>query len=91
MAGRSSERMAGVGELGRGGPSGIGDKVDLQDSEGAGAATEVGASDQLPVAAPRGQLLIALTFTIEKDRIAAYEVIADPARLRRLDLAVLTE
>ncbi|MCX4850247.1 sigma-70 family RNA polymerase sigma factor [Streptomyces sp. NBC_00893] len=43
------------------------------------------------VVAPRGRLLIALTFTIEKDRIAAYEVIADPARLRRLDLAVLAE
>ncbi|MFJ1886636.1 MULTISPECIES: sigma-70 family RNA polymerase sigma factor [unclassified Streptomyces] len=43
------------------------------------------------VVAPRGRLLIALTFTVEKDRIAAYEVIADPARLRRLDLAVLAE
>ncbi|MEL5953383.1 sigma-70 family RNA polymerase sigma factor [Streptomyces sp. CLV115] len=43
------------------------------------------------VVAPGGRLLIAITFTVEKDRIAAYEVIADPDRLRRLDLAVLTE
>lgn len=41
------------------------------------------------VVAPRGQLLVALTFTIEDDKIAEYEVIADPARLQRLDLAVL--
>jgi RNA polymerase sigma factor (sigma-70 family) len=41
------------------------------------------------VVAPRGRLLIALTFTVDNDRIAAYEVIADPARLRRLSLAVL--
>ncbi|GAA0600271.1 sigma-70 family RNA polymerase sigma factor [Kutzneria viridogrisea] len=41
------------------------------------------------VVAPRGRLVFALTFTVERDRIAAYEVIADPARLRRLDLAVL--
>ncbi len=41
------------------------------------------------VVAPRGQLMLALTFTIEGDRIAAYEVIADPKRLASLDLAVL--
>lgn len=41
------------------------------------------------VVAPRGRLLFALTFTIEDDRITAYDVVADPARLRRLDLAVL--
>ncbi|MFG2833214.1 sigma-70 family RNA polymerase sigma factor [Streptomyces sp. NPDC048434] len=41
------------------------------------------------IVAPRGQLLLALTFTIEDDKIAGYEVIADPARLQRLDLAVL--
>jgi hypothetical protein len=41
------------------------------------------------VVAPRGQLLVALTFTIEDDKITEYEVIADPARLQRLDLAVL--
>ncbi|MFE7046268.1 sigma-70 family RNA polymerase sigma factor [Streptomyces atratus] len=43
------------------------------------------------VVAPHGQLMIALTFTIEKDKISAYEVIADPTRLQRLNLAVLTE
>ncbi|MGC5397249.1 sigma-70 family RNA polymerase sigma factor [Streptomyces sp. DT20] len=41
------------------------------------------------VVAPRGRLLFALTFTIEDDLITEYDVIADPARLRRLDLAVL--
>ncbi|MFJ9682689.1 sigma-70 family RNA polymerase sigma factor [Streptomyces sp. NPDC101194] len=41
------------------------------------------------VVAPRGRLLFALTFTVENDRIAAYDVIADPVRLRRLRLAVL--
>jgi hypothetical protein len=42
------------------------------------------------VLAPGGRLVIALTFTIEGERITSYEVIADPARLRELDLAVLT-
>ncbi|MGH3550194.1 MAG: sigma-70 family RNA polymerase sigma factor [Pseudonocardiaceae bacterium] len=41
------------------------------------------------VVAPRGRLLLALMFTIEGDRIAGYEVIADPKRIARLDLAVL--
>lgn len=41
------------------------------------------------IVAPGGRLLIALTFTIDGDRIAGYEVIADPVRLRGLDLAVL--
>jgi RNA polymerase sigma factor (sigma-70 family) len=41
------------------------------------------------VVAPRGRLLFALTFTVDDDRIAAYEVIADPARLRGLDLAIV--
>ncbi|MET8948562.1 hypothetical protein ABZX30_34855 [Streptomyces sp. NPDC004542] len=41
------------------------------------------------VVAPRGRPAAALTFTVEEDRITAYEVIADPARLRELDLAVL--
>lgn len=44
------------------------------------------------VVARRGRLLLALTVTIEGDaggeRVAAFEVIADPGRLRRLDLAV---
>lgn len=43
------------------------------------------------VVAPRGRLLLALTLTVEGERITAYEVIADPIRLRRLDLAVLDE
>ncbi|MEC3980568.1 sigma-70 family RNA polymerase sigma factor [Amycolatopsis sp. H20-H5] len=43
------------------------------------------------VVAPHGRLLTVLTLTVEGDRITGYEVIADPARLRRLDLAVLGE
>lgn len=39
--------------------------------------------------APRGKLLLALTVTVRADRIAGYQVIADPARLRALDIAVL--
>ncbi|MFD8692294.1 sigma-70 family RNA polymerase sigma factor [Streptomyces sp. NPDC059651] len=41
------------------------------------------------VVAPHGRLLFALSFTVEDDRITAYDVIADPARLRRLSIAVL--
>ncbi|MFD7505658.1 sigma-70 family RNA polymerase sigma factor [Streptomyces sp. NPDC059850] len=41
------------------------------------------------VVAPYGRLRLALTFTVEDGRIAAYEVIADPARLGGLELAVL--
>ncbi|MGH3779654.1 MAG: hypothetical protein ACRDRO_03215 [Pseudonocardiaceae bacterium] len=41
------------------------------------------------VVAPRGRLVLALTFTIAGDRIAVYEVIAAPKRLASLDLAVL--
>jgi RNA polymerase sigma-70 factor, ECF subfamily len=41
------------------------------------------------VVAPHGRLLLALALTIEGERITEYELIADPARLRRLDLAVL--
>ncbi len=41
------------------------------------------------VVAPYGRLLLALLFTIEDDRVVAYELVAEPARLRRLDLAVL--
>ncbi|MFI9270905.1 sigma-70 family RNA polymerase sigma factor [Kitasatospora sp. NPDC052896] len=41
------------------------------------------------VVAAHGRLVIALTFRIEGERITEYEVIADPARLHRLDLAVL--
>jgi len=41
------------------------------------------------VVAPQGRLFLALGFTIEDGRITAIEAIADPERLRRLDLAVL--
>ncbi len=41
------------------------------------------------VVAPQGRLFLALGFTIEDGRITAIEAIADPKRLRRLDLAVL--
>ncbi|WP_432047516.1 sigma-70 family RNA polymerase sigma factor [Streptomyces asiaticus] len=43
------------------------------------------------VVAPRGRLLLALTVTVEDGRIAAYEVIADPARLSRLELGLLDD
>jgi RNA polymerase sigma-70 factor (ECF subfamily) len=36
-----------------------------------------------------GRLRIAITFTVEDGKIAEYDVIADPARLRRLSLAIL--
>ncbi|MBT2416832.1 sigma-70 family RNA polymerase sigma factor [Streptomyces sp. ISL-22] len=41
------------------------------------------------VVAPRGRLLYAVTVTVAGGRIGSYEVIADRARLRALDLAVL--
>jgi RNA polymerase sigma-70 factor, ECF subfamily len=41
------------------------------------------------VLAPHGRLLLAITFTIAGDKIAAYDVIAEPDRLRELTLAVL--
>jgi RNA polymerase sigma-70 factor (ECF subfamily) len=41
------------------------------------------------VVAPRGRLKLALEFTITGGKIAEINVIADPARLRQLDLAVL--
>jgi RNA polymerase sigma factor (sigma-70 family) len=41
------------------------------------------------VVAPRGRLLVAIAITVEGDLITTYEVIADPDRLRRLDVAVL--
>ncbi|HEY7919360.1 MAG TPA: sigma-70 family RNA polymerase sigma factor [Streptosporangiaceae bacterium] len=43
------------------------------------------------VVAPRGELLLALTLTVADGRITGYDVIADPARLRDLDLALLGE
>ena len=41
------------------------------------------------IVAPRGKLLIALTFTITHDKITSYDVIANCTRLAQLDLAVL--
>jgi RNA polymerase sigma-70 factor (ECF subfamily) len=41
------------------------------------------------IVAAGGRLLLALTFSIKNNKIAGYDVIADPARLRQLDLAVL--
>ena len=41
------------------------------------------------ILAPRGRLCIVMTFKIEGERITEIEVIADPERLHRLDLAVL--
>lgn len=41
------------------------------------------------VVAPRGHLFRALRFTFANNRIAAFEVIGDPERLRQLNLAVL--
>jgi hypothetical protein len=43
------------------------------------------------VLAPRGRLLRALTFTFVGGKIVQIDVIADPARLRQLDLAVLSD
>ena len=41
--------------------------------------------------APRGRLLRALSLTITRGKIAQVDVIADPARLRELDLAILND
>lgn len=41
------------------------------------------------VVAPRGRLTLALTVTVVGDRVAAYDVIADPVRLRALSIAAL--
>jgi RNA polymerase sigma-70 factor (ECF subfamily) len=41
------------------------------------------------VVAPRGRLVIVLDFEIQGGRIVEIDVIADPARLRQVDLAVL--
>jgi hypothetical protein len=40
--------------------------------------------------APRGKPLVVFGFTITGGKIAAIELIADPDRLRRLDLTILT-
>ncbi len=41
------------------------------------------------VMAPRGRLILVLAFTIDGGKISRIDVIADPARLQELDLAVL--
>jgi len=43
------------------------------------------------VVAPRGRLLMVLGFTITRRKIVEIDVVADPARLRQLDLSVLTD
>jgi RNA polymerase sigma-70 factor, ECF subfamily len=43
------------------------------------------------VVAPRGRLATVIAFKVRRARIVEMEVLADPARLRRLHLAVLTE
>ncbi len=43
------------------------------------------------IVAPRGRLLMVLDFTIRDGKIVAIDAIADPERLRQLDLAMLTE
>lgn len=43
------------------------------------------------VVAPRGHLLMVLDFTIVEDKIIAIDAIADPERLRQLDLALLND
>jgi RNA polymerase sigma-70 factor (ECF subfamily) len=40
------------------------------------------------VVAPLGRLLLALSFTVESEQITGYQLIADPDRLRGLDLAL---
>jgi RNA polymerase sigma-70 factor (ECF subfamily) len=41
------------------------------------------------VVAPRGQLLLVLELTITHGKINEIKVISEPARLKKLDLAVL--
>jgi RNA polymerase sigma-70 factor (ECF subfamily) len=53
------------------------------------AATAMVDGDVGLLIAPAGRLRLALTFRVEDDRVAAYELIADPARLASLELAVL--
>jgi hypothetical protein len=40
------------------------------------------------VVAPRGRLLAAIALTVGGDKVSELDAVADPARLRRLDLAV---
>ncbi|MFG2652249.1 sigma-70 family RNA polymerase sigma factor [Streptomyces sp. NPDC048436] len=41
------------------------------------------------VVAPYGRLLLALLIRVESEKVAAYEVVADPERLRALEVSVL--
>jgi RNA polymerase sigma-70 factor, ECF subfamily len=41
------------------------------------------------VVAPRGRLLVAIALTVKGEKVSEIDAIADPWRLRRLDLAVL--
>jgi RNA polymerase sigma-70 factor (ECF subfamily) len=43
------------------------------------------------VVAPRGRLLLVLAFTFRDGKVAGLDVLADPARLRQLDLVVLDD
>ncbi|HVW45164.1 MAG TPA: RNA polymerase subunit sigma-70, partial [Amycolatopsis sp.] len=43
------------------------------------------------VVAPRGRLLFVLKVEFDGDKIAGYDVVADPERLARLELSVLGE
>lgn len=43
------------------------------------------------VVAPRGRLVMVLGFTITRGKIVEIDILADPARLRQLDLAVLND
>ncbi len=43
------------------------------------------------VVAPHGRPLAVMGFTVTRGKIAEIDVLADPARLRRLDLAVLDD
>gem|GEM_PF-1641855 len=42
-----------------------------------------------PAVAPRGKLIMVLRFTIAGGKITEIDVVADPERLRQLELAVL--
>jgi RNA polymerase sigma-70 factor (ECF subfamily) len=43
------------------------------------------------VVAPRGRLALALLISIQEERIAEYDLVADPARLQALHLAILDD
>jgi RNA polymerase sigma-70 factor (ECF subfamily) len=43
------------------------------------------------VVAPRGRLLMVLRFRVRDGKIVEIDAIADPARLRQLDLTVLDD